>query len=62
MSRGWIAAAVAFFFLSCCLGGVVMAGLKGPDGIDSEEWKRTFGPPDAGQPVNIRDGGAATPR
>ena len=50
MSKGWITAAIVFFFLCCALGGLVMAGLKGPEGIDSEEWKRTFGARDAGAP------------
>jgi hypothetical protein len=48
VSRGWITAAIFFFLGSCCLGGLVMAGLKGPEGLGSEEWQQTFGPRDAG--------------
>jgi hypothetical protein len=49
MSRGWIIAAVIFFFASCCFGAVIFAGLYGPEGVNSQEWKDTFDRPDAGK-------------
>jgi len=49
VSRAWITAAIIFFFASCCFGGLVMAGLNGPEGLGSAEWKKTFDRPDAGR-------------
>jgi hypothetical protein len=48
VSRGWIIAAIIFFLLSCGVGGLVMAGLRDGERIDSEAWTRTLDPPDSG--------------
>lgn len=55
MSRGWITAAIFFFFGSCCFGAVLFAGLQGPEGVDSEEWQRAFRPtPKAAADAGVR--------